>query len=216
MLDQKRLFDLMGASFLLLLALPISILTYPFLLWLLGKPVIFRQKRLGKKEQVFTMYKLRSMKKNALSSQKKYLQRNEAPWPMFKISDDPRFVQKEINFFNHKKQIPIGKFLSNSGLDELPQLINVLRGEMSLIGPRPLPVAEALALKSKDPSWYKWRHQDLPGIFSLWALDPQHNKSLTHWKNLEKMSVTTTLRDEVYLIGKIILKQLKTIFKFKI
>lgn len=216
MLDQKRLFDLAGAGFLLLLALPISVVAYPFLLWLLGKPVIFKQKRLGRKEQIFIMYKLRSMKKNALSSQKKYAKQNEAPWPMFKISDDPRFVEKKINFLGYKKQIKIGKFLSNSGLDELPQLINVLRGEMSLIGPRPLPVAEALALKSKDPNWYKWRHQSLPGIFSLWALDPQHNKSLTYWKSLEKMSATATLREEIYLIGKIILKQLRTIFKFKL
>lgn len=216
MLDQKRLFDLSGASFLLLLALPLSVIAYPFLLWLVGKPVIFKQKRLGKQEKIFTIYKLRSMKKNALSSQKKYTKQNEAPWPMFKISDDPRFVQKEINFLGYKKQIKIGKFLSNSGLDELPQLLNVLRGEMSLIGPRPLPVAEALALKSKEPNWYKWRHQKLPGIFSLWALDPQHNKSLTYWKSLEKMSAETNLREEVSLIGKVILKQLKTIFKIKL
>ena len=215
MLDRKRLFDLSGASFLLLLALPLSVIAYPFLLWLLDKPVIFKQKRVGQNEKIFTMYKLRSMKKNALTSQKKYAKQNEAPWPMFKISDDPRFVQKEVNFFVYKKQIKIGKFLSNSGLDELPQLLNVLRGEMSLIGPRPLPVAEAMALKTKDPSWHQWRHRVLPGIFSAWALDSNHNLSLSHWKKLEKMSLQTSLKEEIILIWRIIHKQLKTIFKIK-
>jgi lipopolysaccharide/colanic/teichoic acid biosynthesis glycosyltransferase len=75
---------------------------------------------------------------------------------MFKISNDPRFVK-------------FGKFLSHTGLDELPQLVNVIKGEMSLVGPRPLPVAEANSLKIIDVDWYFWRHQVKPGLFSLWV-----------------------------------------------
>ena len=183
-----------------------ALIAWPILLYLIGSPLLFRQKRTGLRGQVFTMYKLRSMYRNAESTKIRHLELNEAPWPMFKISQDPRFVRS-------KGGLEVGRFLSRSGLDELPQLWNVLRGEMSLVGPRPLPVEEAEALRKQDPAWYKWRHSVRPGIFSLWAFDSQHNKSLTHWRRLEKATLQLGLKGQITVIGKIILKQLKNLFK---
>jgi lipopolysaccharide/colanic/teichoic acid biosynthesis glycosyltransferase len=107
--------------------------------------------------------------------QSRFLTQNEAPAPMFKLHSDPRFVG-------------IGQWLSNTGLDELPQLINILRGEMSFIGPRPLPIAEAKALLQRQVSW-RFRQAVKPGILSEWSLDNQRHRSLKHWQALDKLSV---------------------------
>lgn len=214
----KRLFDLISTLLILPVLLPFACLSYPVLAWLLGQPVLFRQKRMGRNGQVFVMYKVRSMHRNAESTKNKHANLNEAPWPMFKIGDDPRFITKKITLplSDRVHKFKVGQFLSRSGLDELPQLWNVLRGEMSLVGPRPLPVEEAEALRQQDPAWYKWRHSVRPGIFSLWALDSQHNKSLTHWKKLEKRGLSLTLFEQIKLIGKITHHQLQSLVKIVI
>ena len=133
-----------------------------------GMPIFFIQKRTGQHQKVFSMIKFRTMYHNAHRDQKKFTDQNESPFPAFKITNDPRFVG-------------IGRALSKTGLDEIPQLLNIIRGEMSLIGPRPLPVKEALAL---PPHW-QHRHLVKPGILSLWALAPERHKSLPAWKKLE-------------------------------
>ena len=118
--------------------------------------------------------------------------RNEAPFPMFKMKNDPRFVG-------------IGKWLSQIGLDELPQLINVLIGDMSLIGPRPLPVAEASLL---DQSW-DFRYSVRPGIFSEWIVDKKRHLSLNEWQRIEKKSLSlASLWLDFSLIWRIIYKLL--------
>lgn len=104
------------------------------------------------------------MKRNADRLQGSYKKFNEADGPVFKIHNDPRFT-------------PFGKFLSHTGLDELPQLWNVLIGNMSLIGPRPLPVAEAKKLKT----WQKARHAIKPGIISPWVFEGYHQRSFDEW-----------------------------------
>jgi lipopolysaccharide/colanic/teichoic acid biosynthesis glycosyltransferase len=214
MFNKKSAFNLIAAFLIMLVTAPFVILAYPFLMFFIGKPIIFKQERVGKNGKKFILYKLRSMKKNAQSSRKKYLGKNEAPAPMFKIAEDPRFLKKEIKILGFKKPITIkvGQFLSRSGLDEIPQLLNIIKGEMNFIGPRPLPTIEALALKEIDPNWYKWRHGVKPGVFSFWAADPAHNKSFTYWKKLEKESLKMDFKDKTLIIFKIILKQLSNLF----
>lgn len=129
-----------------------------------GLPIMYRQKRIGFKGKPFIMYKFRTMIQGADTLQKKYVTKNEAQGPVFKIHDDPRFTS-------------VGKFLSHTGLDELPQLWNVLRGDMALFGPRPLPVSEAYALKP----WQRKRQLIKPGILSPWVLNGYHTRTFDEW-----------------------------------
>lgn len=215
MLNSQRIFDLTASFVLILLLTPFAILTYPLLLFFVGKPVIFKQTRTGYQNKNFSVYKLRSMIKSAETSKKKYQQQNEAPLPMFKITNDPRFIKKhfKLPFKQQTLTCKVGQFLSISGLDEIPQLWNVLKGEMSLVGPRPLPVQEALALKTIDPQWYKWRHNVKPGIFSIWAGDRQHNKSLAYWKKLERQSLKMNIWQQALITIRVIGKQIKSLLR---
>jgi lipopolysaccharide/colanic/teichoic acid biosynthesis glycosyltransferase len=117
-----------------------------------GAPVIFKQLRTGKGGRRFEMYKFRTMIPNAEELKSQFAHLNELQWPDFKITDDPRIT-------------PFGKFLRKTSLDELPQLINVLRGDMSLVGPRPT---------SFGPETYKLWHTSrldvMPGITGLWQI----------------------------------------------
>lgn len=154
---------LIGLSPLLLLIVALVLITA-------GPPILFCQKRTGKNGKTFMIYKFRTMEKNAVMLKPKYQHLNEAPVPMFKIHNDPRFVG-------------IGRFLSRSGLDELLQLWNILKGEMSFVGPRPLPIQEAVSLSA---DWRQWREQVRPGVFSKWALSGERHESLNHWKQFEQ------------------------------
>lgn len=201
----KHLIDLILSLLILGVLSPIFIVLYPFLLSQIGCPIIFTQKRTGKNGKSFTIYKLRTMMKNAeslrLKNKNKFAKLNYAPKPMFKIGDDPRFIK-------------FGKLLSHTGLDELPQLINVIKGEMSLVGPRPLPINEANLLKKIDPNWYFWRHQVKPGLFSLWVLDNKRHQSLKIWKKLEKETLVLNLGQQYLIIIKILIIQLKKCLDF--
>ncbi len=117
-----------------------------------GAPVVFSQWRTGKGGKRFRMYKFRSMVPNAEELKVKYAHLNELQWPDFKITNDPRIT-------------PIGKFIRKTSLDEFPQLINVLKGEMSLVGPRPTSFgAETYKL------WHTERLDVLPGLTGLWQV----------------------------------------------
>ncbi len=113
-------------------------------------PFVFRQKRIGKDKKSFTIYKFRTMVAEAETLKARYLKLNEADGPVFKIRSDPRYTS-------------FGKILAHSGLDELPQLINIAKGEMAFVGPRPLPTYEA----KKIPSKYN--------AASLFFLDSHHH-----------------------------------------
>jgi lipopolysaccharide/colanic/teichoic acid biosynthesis glycosyltransferase len=117
-----------------------------------GAPVIFTQARTGKGGRRFQMYKFRSMVPNAETLKEKYIHLNELQWPDFKITNDPRVTK-------------IGKFLRKTSLDELPQLLNVLKGDMSLVGPRPTSFsADTYKL------WHTTRLDVQPGIAGLWQI----------------------------------------------
>jgi len=149
-------------------------------------PIIFSQKRIGKNGKVFTIYKFRTMYVGAHKDKDKFLDLNEADGPVFKIRDDPRFVG-------------IGKFLARTGLDELPQLWNVIRGEMSLVGPRPLPVDE----RARLPLWQRERERTLPGITSSWVVNGHHNVSFKDWMRSDLDYIENqSLVDDLQILAK--------------
>lgn len=132
-------------------------------------PVIFKQKRVGKNGKIFTFYKFRTMIKDAERLKEKYHHLNEADGPVFKIKNDPRYTK-------------IGKILSHTGLDELPQLVNILKGEMSFIGPRPLPIKEEEKIEPK----YRFKRQSvLPGLISSWIIMGGHRLSFSRWMEFD-------------------------------
>ena len=126
--------------------------------------IFFRQKRIGKNGKPFVMYKFRTMRLGAEKEQLSLRKYNESDGPVFKIHNDPRFTV-------------LGKFLAHTGLDELPQLYNVVRGDMALFGPRPLPVSEA----AKLTPWQKKRHAIKPGILSPAILTGKYHEEFDAW-----------------------------------
>ncbi len=158
-----------------ILALVFLILLSPAILFLIilikldsRGAAIFRQKRMGKNKKTYLMYKFRVMVEGAEKLKKKFLHLNEADGPVFKIWDDPR----------HTK---VGRFLAHTGLDELPQLINIIKGEMAFVGPRPLPLDEA----NEVPKKYQKRFSVLPGITSSWVVQGSHNLTFDEWMKLD-------------------------------
>jgi exopolysaccharide biosynthesis polyprenyl glycosylphosphotransferase len=116
-------------------------------------PVVFRQVRVGKGERLFALYKFRSMRERAEEEQEQLKEQNEASGPLFKIRNDPRVTL-------------VGRVLRRASLDELPQLLNVLMGHMSLVGPRPAPPSEV----QRYQPWHKRRLEVSPGITGLWQV----------------------------------------------
>jgi lipopolysaccharide/colanic/teichoic acid biosynthesis glycosyltransferase len=131
-------------------------------------PFLFKQWRLGKNKKPFLIYKIRTMTVEAEKLKEKYRHLNQADGPVFKIYDDPRFTK-------------IGRLISRLGLDELPQLINILRGEMSFVGPRPLPVDEAKKISKK----YQKRFFVKPGIISSWVAAGAFHNNFDRWMQLD-------------------------------
>ncbi len=153
-------------ALILLIVLWPVFLIIGLLVWLFsGWPVLYFQKRSGLLGKEFWIIKFRTMRVDADKTKKRCEYLNEADGPVFKIRNDPRLTG-------------IGKFLSHSGLDELPQLINVVRGEMELVGPRPLPVEES---KKIDKKYLSVRESVKPGIISLWVLGGYHKISFEEW-----------------------------------
>lgn len=149
----KRFMDL----FLVLVTLPawlpvIGIIALVIRVTSPGAPVVFKQLRTGKGGRRFHMYKFRTMVPDAEDLKPTYAHLNELQWPDFKITNDPRVI-------------PVGKFLRKTSLDELPQLFNILIGEMSLVGPRPTSFGpETYKL------WHTHRLDAIPGLTGLWQI----------------------------------------------
>ena len=128
------------------------------LIWIeSGRPLLFVQLRTGRGGQRFKMYKFRTMVANGEELKQTYAHLNELTWPDFKVSDDPRVTR-------------LGRVLRKTSLDELPQLVNVLKGEMSLVGPRPTSFAA-----STYALWQTERLEVLPGITGLWQVSGRSN-----------------------------------------
>jgi exopolysaccharide biosynthesis polyprenyl glycosylphosphotransferase len=166
----KQLIDITGAFILLLLlSLPMLIVAAIIRLTSPG-PALFRQQRCGLNGQPFVMLKFRSMASDAEQRKHEIAKLNEMDGPVFKVTNDPRVT-------------PMGRFLRRFSIDEFPQLINVVRGEMSLVGPRPLPVDEVQ--RFDDPA-HRRRLSVKPGLTCLWQVSGRNNvKDFKDWVRLD-------------------------------
>ncbi|HQY28606.1 MAG TPA: sugar transferase [Burkholderiaceae bacterium] len=132
-------------------------------------PVIFAQTRVGLNKRLFRLYKFRTMVAEAEIQQAGLESMNEASGPVFKIRNDPRVT-------------PFGRFLRRTSIDELPQLLNVLKGDMSLVGPRPLPLRDVSGFRA---DWQRRRFSVLPGMTCLWQLNGRSDVSFERWMELD-------------------------------
>jgi lipopolysaccharide/colanic/teichoic acid biosynthesis glycosyltransferase len=150
----KRVLDVVVGTVALLLTLPMILLTALLVLVCDGRPILFRQERVGRCGEPFTILKFRTMVGGAERMLDDLASRNERRGPLFKITKDPRVTR-------------LGRFLRDSSIDELPQLFNVLRGDMSLVGPRPALAHESAAFGAAHAAA---RVRVRPGITGLWQV----------------------------------------------
>ncbi len=140
-----------------------------------GGPIFFVQERVGLKKRLFPMLKFRTMQVNAEEMLKEIEHLNEAEGPNFKIADDPRITR-------------VGRFLRRTSLDELPQLINVLRGDMSLVGPRPMSIRDVNLF---DKGIQRKRFSVKPGITCIWQISGRNNLPFHKWLELDLQYIDT-------------------------
>lgn len=165
----KRVVDLIASSVLLVALAPLFLATAMLVLAESPGPILFSQERLGLNKRRFRMYKFRTMVADAERKQAELESLNEADGPVFKIKNDPRITR-------------IGKILRKFSIDELPQLVNVLRGDMSLVGPRPLPVRD---YEGFEQDWQRRRFSVRPGLTCLWQINGRSGVSFQHWMDLD-------------------------------
>jgi exopolysaccharide biosynthesis polyprenyl glycosylphosphotransferase len=168
----KRALDVAVSLTLLILLIPVLAVVAALVRLTSRGPAIFRQTRVGAGGRPFTCYKFRSMCVDAENRRDKLLHLNEASGPVFKMRNDPRLT-------------PIGKYLRKFSLDELPQLYNVLRGEMSLVGPRPPVPGEVVHYRPRDLC----RLAIKPGLTCLWQIKGRSNIPFDRWVDLDLMYI---------------------------
>jgi lipopolysaccharide/colanic/teichoic acid biosynthesis glycosyltransferase len=157
-------------------------------------PVFFVQERVGINKRRFKVLKFRTMVVDAERRQQTLETLNEATGPVFKIRNDPRIT-------------PLGKFLRKTSIDELPQLCNVLNGDMSLVGPRPLPVRDYNGF-SQD--WHRRRFSVRPGITCLWQVNGRSRLPFEKWMELDMEYID---RWSLWLDLKILVKTVPAVLK---
>jgi len=132
-------------------------------------PVFFVQERVGLSKRRFRMIKFRTMSADAEARMEGIQHLNEKSGPIFKIKNDPRIT-------------PVGRWLRRTSVDELPQLVNVMLGDMSIVGPRPLSVRDAVRMEA---AWQKRRFSVKPGLTCLWQVSGRSNLSFEEWMQLD-------------------------------
>lgn len=182
----KRTIDLIGAGIGLLLISPLLILIAVLIKQDSSGPILYKSKRIGRNFKPFYMYKFRTMGVNADAEREALRKQTRQENGLFKLENDPRVT-------------PIGKVLRALSLDELPQLLNVLRGEMSLVGPRPLPPDESELFE--EP--YTLRFHVTPGMTGAWQVNGRSNLKFDQLCRLEMK----------YVIAWSLLSDLKILFK---
>jgi exopolysaccharide biosynthesis polyprenyl glycosylphosphotransferase len=164
----KRLFDIVASSITLILLGPLFVGVAIAVKCTSRGPILFRQLRVGQHGRPFHMLKFRSMIANAEELKAKLMSRNEQSGPVFKMARDPRITA-------------VGRFIRKFSIDELPQLINVVRGEMSIVGPRP-PVPSEVA---KYEAWQRRRLSVRPGLTCVWQVSGRNETSFEEWMYLD-------------------------------
>ena len=164
----KRGIDVIVAGVGLILLSPIITIVACAIKLTSNGPIFFLQKRVGKNGELFNMYKFRSMVVNAEELKEKLKHKNEMSGPMFKMKDDPRVTK-------------VGKFIRKTSLDELPQLWNVLKGDMSLVGPRPSLPKEV----EQFDNWMFKRLSVRPGLTCYWQVSGRNNIDIEDWMKLD-------------------------------
>jgi exopolysaccharide biosynthesis polyprenyl glycosylphosphotransferase len=165
----KRLIDIVVSAALLLALAPLFAVVALLISLDSRGPVFFVQERVGFNKRRFRMLKFRTMVVEADRQQHMLEHLNEAEGPVFKIKNDPRITR-------------VGKFLRRFSIDELPQFLNVLKGDMSMVGPRPLPLRDVDRI---DAHWHKRRFSIKPGITCLWQVNGRSNIGFNEWVRMD-------------------------------
>jgi len=165
----KRILDFSISLTLIVLLAPLFLVTALLIKLTSEGPVFFAQKRLGLNKRRFSMYKFRTMVADAEQKLQEIEHLNEVSGPVFKIKNDPRITRT-------------GKWLRRTSIDELPQLFNVLKGDMSLVGPRPLPVRD---YEGFNQDWQRRRFSVRPGITCLWQVAGRSSVQFDEWMKLD-------------------------------
>lgn len=165
----KRTLDIIVAACALLVLWPLLVVAALAVRIDSAGPALFLQRRVGLNKRTFTLIKFRTMHVNSEAMIEKIAHLNEARGPVFKIRDDPRVTR-------------VGRFLRQTSIDELPQLINVLIGDMSLVGPRPLPLRDVAGFTI---DWQRRRFSVRPGITCLWQISGRSSLSFDQWMSLD-------------------------------
>lgn len=164
----KRVFDVLAASLGLLILSPMLLVLALAVKFSSPGPIIYKSLRIGRDKKPFYMYKFRTMVINAEAMREQLKKQNNLDGELFKITNDPRMT-------------PIGEFLRKYSLDEFPQLMNVIRGEMSLVGPRPYVPDESALFE--EP--YTLRFQVLPGVTGMWQVSGRSNLTFQQLSELD-------------------------------
>jgi lipopolysaccharide/colanic/teichoic acid biosynthesis glycosyltransferase len=164
----KRILDIVASLMGLLLLSPVFLITAIAIKLEDGGSIFFVQKRNGLHGKVFEMYKFRSMCQDADKLHRSLLDKNELDGPAFKMKNDPRVTK-------------VGKFIRRTSIDELPQLLNIIRGEMSIVGPRPLPTYETAKLNE----YQRQRMNVKPGLTCYWQCSGRNDIPFDEWMELD-------------------------------
>ena len=192
----KRITDIILSSLLTIIFLPIFILISLYIFYLDKTPIIIKQDRVGLHGEIFKMYKFRTMKNNSHEEREKLKDMSKKSGPLFKISDDPRLINGT-------------KFMRNYSIDELPQFFNIIKGEMSLVGPRPLFKEDTELFEKK----YMRRLNVLPGLTGLLQINERNTDEFSTWY---KYDIEYIDNWSLFLDIKIILKTPFALFSSKI
>jgi exopolysaccharide biosynthesis polyprenyl glycosylphosphotransferase len=165
----KRALDVVFSTILLIFLTPVFVVVGALVRLTSPGPVFFRQIRVGLNKRQFNIYKFRTMVANAEQLQDQLLGMNEMSGPVFKIKKDPRVT-------------PLGRFLRKTSIDELPQLFNVLMGDMSLVGPRAMSLRDYQLF---DQDWQRRRFSVKPGITCLWQIHGRNSVPFEKWMELD-------------------------------